>query len=175
MYRDSGCVYRQDWRRLCTGCSYAFNRPADCRIEHAVCGNPYQYGRGHFYSWFAIYQSYRCHDDYNDLVPKPSNTGASSPIATNIDSSVVVTFGFKYTAKVGSSDECRIYKCQLLYNPISNPDAWTKEMFDCPQTVAAGQVGTGSKKMTVKANSASNRFYGYWVDTTPYSLSCVSL
>ena len=126
MYSDptfhstTGCVYRNKWKCMCSsGCSAAYNKPADAYITYSACHfGHWTYG-GHFYVWYAIHRSYKCLDSHNDLVATPEVNGVSYTPAKDIDTNVSVTLMYKYRAVVGSGDECRIHHCGALWG--TNP------------------------------------------------------
>ena len=173
-HSSTGCVYRNQWKRMCSsGCSSAYNKPANAYITYAYCNFGYWlHGGGHFFEWYAIYRSYKCYDNHNNLVATPEVNGVSYAPAKDINTAVSVTLKYRYRAVVGSGDECRIYYCRAMWgtNPADPMNPYHDKYYDCPQTVGAGQTAYTQHTVSLKPNSPSAAHYWYWLDIGSWSL-----
>ena len=144
-----------------------YNRQIKADIQYIYCAASWGYGEW-FYRYYTIYQSYKCYDSYNNLVPTPSINGVSAVIAKNQTTSVSVTLKFKYTAAVGNSDECRIQYCRAFVSDGKGDTNWRNYPYDCPQ--GSGSSQTTQTVVTLSPNKESVPYYFYWIDVGSKSL-----
>ena len=172
--RNTGCTTRNAWHKVCSsGCSSAYGSKRTATYTWSSCYQGCFGSCGSGSCTFAIYRSYMCKDDHNNLIPTPTNDGFSATIATTVGAKTSVTLRLKFKAVVGKNDECRIQYCQPILGdgPENKDTTWQRFPFTCQQTVGAGSTQSFSKTVSVKSNRPGVPFYQYWADVSSKSLS----
>ena len=126
--RKSKCEYNCVWRDL-----YA-TTPEDILTETIDMRSRWGCNRlepRSVFTYFRMYQQYKCKDSYNNFLPVAEHNGVSTGIAASTSSTAYVSVSFRYKGVVSSTDECRITGGTIYAGSKSSSPS-------CAQTVSVG-------------------------------------
>ena len=162
----TGCVQRCGWRGFCgSGCNGFRANTIIIRSDWSIClGYSNTFDR-YFYTSY----SYKCYDGNNQLLAVPVHGSHSVVVADTPSANGKINAQFKYTAKVGASDECRVYYIRIFMRNGGGSNTHTVLDTTAPQSVNSG-TGVVTKSFNYAPNSAGVRYYMIWCDLGSASL-----